>query len=85
MTTVEARGTTDRRPGCREHNREGSVGRAAGAQLTGQRQDGPSHGPACEQHPRVAHGGAGSYAAPFQSDRQEIAAGFRAKEQHRDG
>jgi hypothetical protein len=60
MTTVEARGTTDPRTGRRERTRGESVGRAAGAQLTGQRQDGPSQGPACAKYPRVAHGGAGS-------------------------
>lgn len=41
MTTVEARGTTQPNAGCREHNRRGDLGRAAGAQLTGQCQDGP--------------------------------------------
>jgi hypothetical protein len=60
-TTVEARGRPETRPGCREHNPEsGNVGRAAGAHLTGQRQDGPSGVPAIEQHPRPAHGGSGS-------------------------
>jgi hypothetical protein len=61
MTTVEARGTTDPRTGRRERNRGASVGRAAGAQMTGQCQDGPSHGPAHGQYPRVAHGGAGPF------------------------
>jgi hypothetical protein len=60
MTTVEARGCPTPMPGRRERNPAGDRGRAAGALLTGQRQDGPSCDPAFAQYPRVAHGGAGS-------------------------
>jgi hypothetical protein len=58
-TTVEARGCPDPRPGRRARIQEGSVGRAAGALLTGQRQDGQSQVSAREQDPRAVHGGAG--------------------------
>jgi hypothetical protein len=51
VTTVEARGCPDPRTGCREHNRGGSVGRAAGALLTGQCQDGQSQVPARSSTP----------------------------------
>jgi hypothetical protein len=61
MTTVEARGRPDPRTGCREHNRLGSIGRAAGALLTGQCQDGLSQGPAREQYPAGSHGTGGLY------------------------
>lgn len=63
MTTVEARGCPERRSGCRAHDRAADVGRAAGALLTGQRQDGLSEVPAREQDPRAAHGGPGTTAA----------------------
>lgn len=64
MTTVEARGCPDPRTGCREHYRVGSVGRATGALLTGQCQDGLSQGPACEQCPAGSHGAGGSLSLP---------------------
>lgn len=53
MTTVEARGCPEPRSGRRARNRSGSVGRAAGAQMTGQCQDGPSHAPAKRAVPPV--------------------------------
>ncbi len=59
-TTVEARGTTAPDPASRALKSDEDGGRAAGAQLTGQCQNGPSSVPACEQYPRAAHGGAGA-------------------------
>ena len=60
MRTAEARGTCSPARECRrERNPSHDAARAAGAQLTGQRQSGPSQVPVAEQYPRVAHGGAG--------------------------
>jgi hypothetical protein len=46
LTTVEARGTSSPRGIAAVSGTRADAARAAGAQLTGQRQDGPSQGPA---------------------------------------
>lgn len=57
-TPEEARGTSSTAGDCRRGRNPGDVAaRAAGAQLTGQRQDGSSQAPADAQHPAPAHGG----------------------------
>jgi hypothetical protein len=63
MTTVAARGTTQPNVGGREPNRRGDLGRAAGAQLTGQCQDGPSQGPVTEAGPPTGSRTVGGYSA----------------------
>lgn len=58
-TSVEARGSLDPNLAGAVHAPGRSVERAAGALLTGQRQDGPSQVPAREQDPAAVHGGRG--------------------------
>jgi hypothetical protein len=59
-TTAEARGTgSSSADSRRERNGRANAARAAGAQLTGQCQSGPSSAPARQQYPGGAHGTAG--------------------------
>lgn len=64
VTTVEARGCPSPAPERRERHPDAVAGRAAGALLTGQRQDGPSCDPACARYPVVAHGDDGALKNP---------------------
>lgn len=61
-TPVEARGTSSpARDSRRERNPRYDAARAAGAQVTGQCQDGQSQAPADAQYPAPAHGRRGAH------------------------